>query len=117
MAHLAKTKGRYAEAQTQLDQACSIIPEVGFYITKTEICLEAGGEEQAQGITDEVLNMLADDINNGHNMDLEYAHVYWKLREDPKSALKYLERSYTSRPDNIDINRAMARLYLQTERT
>ena len=55
--------------------------------------------------------MLADDEKTGHNMNLEYAHVYLDLLNDTDKALQYAQKEYQKRPNNIDVNRMIARIY------
>jgi len=57
------------------------------------------------------MDMLADDVESGHQMGLEYVEVYLELLDDPASALPYATEEYTARPDNIDVNHALARVY------
>lgn len=59
----------------------------------------------------DILQMLADDDRSGHKMDLEYARVYLDLLDDPDKALTYALKEYASRPENIDVNKALALIY------
>ena len=61
---------------------------------------------------DEVFVMLQDDVDSGHNMNLEYAHIYLDLYDDTSKALEYSLIEYKKRPDNIDVNRQLAATYL-----
>ncbi|MGB4960700.1 MAG: hypothetical protein WBO36_14555, partial [Saprospiraceae bacterium] len=42
-------------------------------------------------------------------------HIYLDLMDDPAMALKYAEKEYSRRPDNIDVNRMMAKIYAVQE--
>jgi Tfp pilus assembly protein PilF len=44
-------------------------------------------------------------------MGLEYVEVYLELLNDPTKALPFAMEEYTARPDNIDVNHALARVY------
>ena len=57
--------------------------------------------------------MLEDDTQSGHNMDLEYAHVYNELFSDTKTALQYAAKELKKRPLNIDVNRTIALLEVE----
>ena len=45
-------------------------------------------------------------------MSLEYAAIYTDLLENPDKALEYIQQDQTLRPDNIDINRRLAKIYM-----
>ena len=111
LAKLQLDKGNTASAKTYLDRAIAAIPEVGFYVTLAEYHKQVGNAEAFAKTLTEIDAMLADDVASGHNMDLEYADVYFGLRDDPATALTYLKRVYAERPDNIDVNRELARAY------
>ena len=58
--------------------------------------------------------VLEDDTQSGHNMDLEYAHVYNELFSDTKTALAAIRSQGTKkRPLNIDVNRTIAILEVE----
>jgi len=46
-------------------------------------------------------------------MNLEYANIYMALLDDPNAAIQYLNIEYEKRPKNIDVNRMLAKSYLQ----
>ena len=108
---LALDEGDYEEAEKYVQQAADIIPEVGYYIQLAEIYKKTGREEEMKAIEDEIFEMLQDDVDSGHNMDLEYAHFYRDHFGDYDKALEYTEREYKKRPNNIDVNRMLAMLY------
>ena len=56
--------------------------------------------------------MMADDEKAGHKMGLELSKVYLDILEDPKMALEVVMKEYTTRPDNIDINKQLVEIYL-----
>lgn len=60
---------------------------------------------------EEVFVMLKDDEDSGHNMNLEYANIYLDLLEKPEQALEYAQKEFDKRPENIDVNRMLARIY------
>jgi hypothetical protein len=62
-------------------------------------------------IMEEIFVMLKDDEDSGHNMNLEYAHIYLDLLEKPEKALVYAQKEFDKRPANIDVNRILARIY------
>jgi len=92
-------------------KAIDIIPEVGFYTQLAEIYKIQGRTEDMSKIMEEVFGMLKDDEDSGHNMNLEYAHIYLDLLNKPEQALEYAQKEFDKRPENIDVNRMLARIY------
>lgn len=113
LAEIEVKKGNFEKAEMLLDQACEIIPEVGFYEQKASLYTQLGREEEAKSIIDEILLMLADDEANGHKMGIEYATLYRDLINDQEKALEYAKAEYEARPQNIDVNRIMASIYFK----
>jgi len=103
--------GDLEKAQQTLNEAIEIIPEVGFYISLAHIYKDQNRTEDLEDIKKEILVMLEDDVANGHNMNLEYTNLYLELFEEPETALSYIEKEYKKRPDNIDVNLLMAKVY------
>jgi tetratricopeptide (TPR) repeat protein len=91
--------------------AMALIPEVSFYIKKAQRELENGNTAKAEEMTKEILAMLADDEEAGHEMNLEMANVQLSLLGDPKQALALAMEEYQKRPDNIDVNKLLAEIY------
>ncbi|MEO0581655.1 MAG: hypothetical protein AAF135_05485 [Bacteroidota bacterium] len=100
------------QAKAELMQAMEIIPEVSFYIDMAKIMKAEGKTQEVQQMVAEILEMLADDVANGHKMDLEYARLYLELLEQPEKALEYAKRAYEERPENIDVNQLMGAIYV-----
>ncbi|HMR90516.1 MAG TPA: tetratricopeptide repeat protein [Saprospiraceae bacterium] len=107
--YLKKNDIKQAEAITL--KAMDIIPEVGFYTQLAEIYKIQGRTEEMTKIMEEVFVMLKDDEESGHNMNLEYANIYLDILDKPDMALQYAQKEFEKRPDNIDVNRMMARIY------
>ena len=103
---------RKDQAVAELKQAMEIIPEVSFFIDMAHILKEEGKEQEVKQLVDEFLAMLADDVANGHNMDLEYARLHMELLDQPEDALQYAQTAYDDRPYNIDVNQIMGAIYL-----
>ena len=98
-------------ANKQIQEAMDIIPEVGFYVQKAYLLKALGDAEAFYDIKKEIFEMLEDDVVHGHNMNMEYADIYLELLEDPSMALKYASKEYELRPNNIDVNRLMAKIH------
>ena len=48
-------------------------------------------------------------------MNLEYAHLYLDLMDDPEKALEYAQKEADIRPKNIDVALTMAEIMITTE--
>ena len=111
LAGLAADAGDYPEAERLLDEATAAIPEFGFYTQLVHVYRATDRPEKADETLAEVMLMLQDDVDHGHNMNLEYADVHVNLTGDYDKALEYARREYDRRPDNIDVNRVLATIY------
>ncbi|TAE57835.1 MAG: hypothetical protein EAZ89_03670 [Bacteroidetes bacterium] len=114
LAEIEHKKGNNDHAEELLKKACDIIPEVSFYHQLANLYKESGRTAEAEKTTKEILEMLADDEQHGHKMGLEYARVHLDLTGDYAQALKYAMEEYKTRPDNIDVNKTLAAVYLKT---
>ncbi len=112
LADVAYQRGDLAKAEEILTEAMSIIPEVGFYVQMAEVYRETDRYESFMATMDEVFVMLADDERSGHNMNLEYADIYLNLYDDTDKAIEYAMKEYKKRPNNIDVNRQLAEIYV-----
>ena len=99
-------------AENRLKQAIKIIPEVSFYTDLATLYKKQGREDEVKKMIPEILDMLADDEANGHQMGMEYADLYLNLLDDPKKAMEFAQREYEKRPANIEVNQLMAEIFL-----
>jgi tetratricopeptide (TPR) repeat protein len=99
------------EAEKLTLKAIDIIPEVGFYTQLAEIYKKQGKKAEMDKTISEIFVMLEEDEKSGHNMNLEYSSIYLDLLDNPDKALSYATEEYNKRPENIDVNRMMARVY------
>lgn len=99
------------KADSLNDVAMGLIPEVSFYISRAQRELENGNTAKAGAMTKEILAMLADDEEAGHQMSLEQARVQLSLLNNADKALQYALAEYSIRPDNIDVNKLLAEIY------
>lgn len=111
LAELEMKKENYKETERLLKEACAIIPEVGYYEQLAHLYKETGRTEEMKTLVDEIFVMLADDEASGHVMNLEYAAIYTDLLTDYDKALEYVMKEYQKRPENIDVNRALAKIF------
>jgi len=105
-------KGELLLAELKLKEAFDIIPEVGFAISLAEVHKLKKDQEAFDARWNEILIMLQEDVDAGHNMNLEYADLYMNLKEDYDEALKFALIEYEKRPKNIDVNRLVSQIYL-----
>lgn len=117
LGEIHQEKGDFTKAEQAYLEAMAIIPEFGFYESLALLYLENGQNEKAEALLKEVLVMLKDDVQSGHQMQLEYAHVYEYGFRDLETALQYTLEAYQERPDNIDVNRLLAQLYWKLGQT
>lgn len=113
LADLEIQEGNYEKAEEMLQRAAAIIPEFGYYVQLAHLYKDTDRPEKAQEMYDEILVMLEDDVNSGHNMNLEYADLYLNFDEDFDKAFTYANQEFAKRPKNIDVNRMMALIHLK----
>jgi len=111
MSNCYAAMGQPMKADSLNDVAMSLIPEVSFYVSRAQRELENGNTAKASSMTKEILAMLADDEEAGHQMSLEQARVQLSLLDNPDKALEYAMAEYSVRPDNIDVNKLLAEIY------
>ena len=111
LAQLDLNAKNYKAAEEKLQKAIAIIPEIGFYEQLAQLYKETNQIEQYKEIVEAMFPMLEDDVANGHQMNMEYAALYLELFEEPEKALEYALIEYNSRPQNIDVNRLLAKIY------
>lgn len=111
LAEVEMYKKNYAKAEELLKKACDIIPEMGFYETLAELYRETGRTAEYQALVPKILTMMQEDTDKGHNMSMEMAALYTDLQPDYDKALQYALGEYEKRPNNIDVNRLLARIY------
>ncbi len=112
LAEIYIQKNKFTEAEKELKEACAIIPEVSFYMTLAELFRKQNRTLELKQQLDVILAMLNDDTKQGHNMSLEYAKFYLEFFDEPDRALAFLQKDMEMRPENIDINKTLAKIYL-----
>ncbi|HMQ47802.1 MAG TPA: tetratricopeptide repeat protein [Saprospiraceae bacterium] len=111
LAELKIEQKAYEAAEKLLKQAAAIIPEVGFYEQMAHIYKVKGNQIDFEKTIAIIFSMLQDDVDSGHNMNLEYATIYSELLQDYDKALEYALAEWEKRPENIDVNRQLAGIY------
>ncbi|MFK7905129.1 MAG: tetratricopeptide repeat protein [Chitinophagales bacterium] len=111
LAKLEISKGNYTTAKKLLNEAAEVMPEFSFYETLATVNQLEGNTNEVNKLNSDLIEMLQEDQESGHNMDLELANIYLTLDNNPEKALTYAERAYKERPDNITVNQSMAKIY------
>jgi tetratricopeptide (TPR) repeat protein len=110
LGRLEAKKGNTDKAEAFYKTAIAAIPEVSFYVELAKLYQKNGKKDAAQALLPQITAMMEDDAKHGHVMDLEYAEVYGELASDWATAQKYAQLEYAKRPNNIDVNRALAKI-------
>ncbi|MEL6389418.1 MAG: tetratricopeptide repeat protein [Bacteroidota bacterium] len=113
LGEVAMATGQDDLAKVKLNQAAAIIPEVGYYFSLAELAKREGDTERVESLVKDIQVMLADDVEHGHNMNLEFADLYRELASDLEMAYNYAFTEYEKRPNNIDVNIAVAEVLVQ----
>lgn len=111
LADIEIEKGNLEKGEALLKEAITIIPEVGFYVQLAELYKNTNRKDAFDAIVPAIFIMLQDDVDHGHNMNLEYASLHFDLLEDYDQALIYVKKEFNKRPTNIDVNRMLAQIY------
>jgi tetratricopeptide (TPR) repeat protein len=107
LARVEKNKKNYAKALELLDKASAIMPEFSFHEEMADIYVLQGEKEKAVKKYEGVITMLQEDEKSGHSVSLEMCRLYTKAGMYDK-AIEQATKEYTQRPQNIDVNLAMA---------
>ena len=107
MARIQAARGDTATALKTLDKAAGIMPEFSFFEEKADFLAASGRKQEAQKIYEEVSSMLDEDAASGHLVNLEKARLFTRMGS-LDSAQFYVAKEYAVRPNNIDVNNAMA---------
>ncbi|MBK7233750.1 MAG: tetratricopeptide repeat protein [Saprospiraceae bacterium] len=111
LAEINMKEKNYEEAERRLIEACQIIPEVSFCVNLAEIYKIQNRQKELDSILLVIKEMLNDDIAHGHNMSLEYSELFLNFYSDPTKAMEYIKKDLEMRPNNIDINLLLAKIY------
>lgn len=107
LARVQKARKDYDKALANLTKAAAIMPEFSFHEEMAEIYALQGDKEKAAKKYAEVVTMLDEDAQSGHSVDLELCKLYTKAGK-PDLALAAGMKEYAKRPQNIDVNHALA---------
>jgi len=111
LGELELQQGNYGKAEELLEEAAAIIPEVGYYEQLAHVYHRTNRQAKLEQTLGEIRGMLQEDVDSGHNMNLEYAAIYRDLYGEYDKALEYALEEYNKRPNNIDTNLMLAMIY------
>ena len=107
LARVERAAKNYTKALDLLQQASDIMPEFSFYEEMAGIYDLLGEKQKAKDKYAEVISMLKEDEVSGHSVSLELCRVYTKAGMMAE-ALEQAMKEYSQRPNNIDVNLALA---------
>lgn len=102
----------YVTAIAKFRQACALMPELSFYEQLAQCYQKTQDKAALDSLLPQIDRMMQEDMAKGHNLNLEMASYYTDVVPNLPKALACAQAEYARRPDNIDVNRAMAKIYL-----
>ena len=115
LGRLDAKKKDYKGAIKLFSQAGEVIPEFSFQEELVTLYRETGKRKEAEATSEKLIEMLKEDSEAGHDVDLELANIYMELFHDYDKALDYANEEYNRRPNNIDVNKTMAAIYYKKQ--
>jgi tetratricopeptide (TPR) repeat protein len=112
LARIMIGRGEYEEAETLLLMALAAVPEIGFQEDLCRLYKLWGKRDEARRAYAGVIEMIEDDAAHGHLVHLDYAKILLDLEGDHEQALQKALVEYEHRPENIDVNLLLARIYM-----
>ncbi|MGH7493935.1 MAG: tetratricopeptide repeat protein [bacterium] len=103
LAQILSARGDYAGAIDLLKQTYKDTPDHAFLEQLVEICTVAGQNQEAEKMTQLVLESYVQHEKEGWNVDLEYARFCSEYDFNLAEALQRAQREYQRRPNNIDV--------------
>ena len=111
MASVEGKRGNYKKADSLYDVALKAIPEIGFKMDKAKLYQAQGKTAEVKKLIPEIESMFKEDLESGHNVNMEYAFFLLDFKKDAKRALSLGLKEYQLRPNNIDVNKLLAFAY------
>ena len=115
LARIAAVEKNYAKALSLYMKADSLVPDHLFKEGMIEVFEWMGRTNEKEKLAQEILTYMKSMNNSsGQNEDHEMAHAYMGVG-DYKNALHYALLEYNRRPNNIEMNETVARVYVMQE--
>lgn len=115
LAEVELSENKIVEAEKRTDAALAIIPEFSFALIKADIQKKQGKTADFEQSKADLLEMMKEDSESGHNMNMELAGIYLDLFNQPEKALDVLKPEIQLRPKNTELNKILAKIYLKQE--
>lgn len=117
LARVEVARKNYTKALEYYNQADTLMNDYALKEELAETFVEMGNQSKADSVCKLVVSGLATDAvkgqndqNVGHYADRELAYAYLKVNNNDK-ALEHALLEYNRRPENIDVNEALAWVY------
>src|ERR1700694_3675952 len=115
LGHIAIAAGDYPKAISLYQQADAAISDYALREQLAELSRLTGQQARADAAINAIINELTKASQRGeqsinHHADKELSYVYL-MKNDPEQALAHALAEYNRRPDNIDVNEAVAWAY------
>jgi tetratricopeptide (TPR) repeat protein len=104
-------RGQYESAEQLLKGALAAVPEISFQEDLFVLYQRMGREADATEAYRGIIEMVEDDAAHGHQVDLDYAKILFEMGNDTDEALEMVLREYKLRPENVQVNSLLARIY------
>jgi len=111
LGRIALKQNQQQKALQLFTQAANTLPEFTFQEELIRLYQQQGNTKVAQKTMAELLAGMEEDQEAGHIVDLELANIYLELQKDYKKSLQYAQKEFKRRPENIDVNKALAKAY------
>ena len=119
LGHIAMANKDYAKAIGLYQQADSVMNDYALKEQLAELYILTAQKEKAATAINNIIDELTKAAKEGeqsinHHADKELAYVYL-LKNEPGKALEHAMIEYNRRPDNIDVNEAVAWAYYKND--
>jgi tetratricopeptide (TPR) repeat protein len=104
-------RGEYETAEQLLKGALAAVPEISFQEDLFVLYQKMGRDADATEAYRGIIEMVEDDAAHGHQVDLDYAKILFEMGNDTDEALEMVLREYKLRPENVQVNSLLARIY------
>lgn len=111
MASVEGKRGNYRKADSLYTIALNAVPEISFIMDQAKLYQKQGKKDEVKRLIPRIESMFKEDIESGHNVNMEYAFFLLDFKKDYDRALNLGLKEYKLRPNNIDVNRLLAFSY------
>ncbi len=105
-------KKNFVEAEKLFKRAIEITPSAGFYEDMAMLYLRTGDSHKQKEAVASAMKELNHHHHHGSNVGLEQAYLHLRLNNDYNAALKCMKNEIKMRPDNIEVSKVLAWIYL-----